>query len=409
MTSPFIIRLGSLRSSAIGRISGKVFAFSTLGSIVGTFLPALLLIPLVGTRLSFLLFGAALLCITVWSVERGRFFVWATALSAVILALIMGINGYGTGHGRYLVQEKETNYQHVRIFRLPVPGKTPDKSKKATVLLTDAGLGLQSMWVEGQHYTDSWQDFFAIIPRIYDVCGNGRAPRRLLLIGLGGACAPYLMSQFCPDTVIDGVEIDGDLIRAAKPYFPFSFINHLNIHISDGRFFLRSTPTTYDVIVIDAFRPPFIPSHLATVEFFEEVRQHLAPNGIVAMNVGSTGERLVFDGMANTIASVFPYVSFAQYYSPQERTAFFSSRLVIASASDLYLEKVEVEDRIFSVSDPEWRLVFEAMRDRNGFDTAQDTYFRRVRFDPRKPFFSDDLSSLEMISEREFLELVMGR
>jgi hypothetical protein len=64
MTSPFIIRLDSLTSTAVGRIAGKVFAFSTLGSILGTFLPALVLIPLVGTRISFLVFGGLLLCVT---------------------------------------------------------------------------------------------------------------------------------------------------------------------------------------------------------------------------------------------------------------------------------------------------------------------------------------------------------
>ena len=76
MTSPFIIRLDSLRSGSleVGRISGKVFAFSTLGSILGTFLPALVLVPLVGVRISFLIFGGALLGITVWSMERRRLF-----------------------------------------------------------------------------------------------------------------------------------------------------------------------------------------------------------------------------------------------------------------------------------------------------------------------------------------------
>jgi spermidine synthase len=408
MTSPFIIRLDSLRSTEVGRISGKVFAFSTLGSILGTFLPALFLIPVIGTRFSFLLFGGMLLCITLPSIERGKSFLYALAVLGLVVALLLGIQGWGTSLGKYLVKEKETNYQYVRIYRLPVPSKTSEEPKMATVLLTDAGLGLQSMWVEGQPYTDSWQDFFAIVPRIYDVCNHGSPPNRLLLLGLGGACAPYLISQFYPDITIDGVEIDPLLIDAAKPYFPFSAVKNLNVHIGDGRFFLKSARMKYDAIVVDAFRPPFIPFHLATTEFFDQVKEHLAEDGIMVMNVGSSGKMLVFKGIANTVASVFPHVYFAQYYSPEDRSIIFSSRFIVASSKDLNLDNSDVEKRLFSVPDPQWRKIFETMRDRSGFESSQDTYFRKILFDPEKQYFRDDLSSLEVLSEREFLGLVTG-
>lgn len=409
MTSPFLIRLDSLRSSAVGRISGKIFAVSTLGSILGTFLPALLLIPLVGTRLSFFLFGIVLLGITMWSIERERLFFWSMGLAAVALALVMGIYGWGTGHNRSLLQERETNYQRVRVYRVPTSSKTREEAKTAVALLTDAGLGVQSWWVEGQRSTDSWQDAFALIPRAYDVSSNGATPKRLLILGLGGGCAPYIISQFYPDIVTDGVEIDGGLIDVARPYFPFASIKNLQVHISDARFFLHSSRVNYDIVVVDAFRPPHIPFHVATAEFFAQVKQHLAENGIMAMNVGSRGEMRVFKGIANTVASVFPHVYFSQYYSPDEGTVLFSSRLLIASVKDLHLDKADVEGNVFSVPDPEWRGVFETMRDRSGFDASQTSFFRRVGFDPNAPFFLDDRSSLEMISEREFLGLVMGR
>lgn len=409
MTSPFLIRLDSLRSSAVGRVSGKVFAFSTLGSILGTFLPALLLIPVIGTRLSFLLFGGLLLCVSIPSLHKARLFFCSVAAIALTVALFSGIFGYGTGFGKYLVYEKETNYQHVRIFRTPISGNHDQKASHATFILTDAGLGLQSMWVENQAFTDSWQDFFAIIPRIYDVCSSGAAPKRLLLIGLGGACAPYMMSQFYPDIAIDGVEIDGGLIDAAKPYFPFASVKNLNIHISDGRYFLNTTLTKYDVVVIDAFRPPHIPFHLATTDFFEEVKQSLVPDGIMAMNVGSRGEERVFKGIANTVARVFPFVYFARYFSPDDRTLVFSSRFLIASRTELHLDKLEPEEKLFAVDDPGWRGIFNKMRNPLGYDSSQETYFRRVEFNPNGTLFRDDLSSLEMLSEKEFLGVILGR
>ncbi len=250
---------------------------------------------------------------------------------------------------------------------------------------------------------------FVVIPRVYEACAAGSAPKNLLLLGLGGACAPYLISQLYPDTVIDGVEIDGDLVETARPYFPFSSIKNLHTHISDARFFLRSTPRKYDVIIIDTFRPPLIPCHLATVEFFEQVKEHLTEKGIMAMNIGSTGEMQVFKGIANTISAVFPQVYFARYFSAEERTNLFTSQFIIASTNDLSLDKSETEERIFSVSNQQWRGVFDKMRDRSGFDASQNSYFRRIRFDPENPFFTDDISSLDTIAEREFLGLILGR
>jgi predicted membrane-bound spermidine synthase len=406
MTSPFIIRLDSLTSTAVGRIAGKVFAYSTLGSILGTFLPALVLIPLVGTRLSFLVFGGLLLCVTLWSIKQARFFFWGMAFLVLLFALMLGIRGAGTKHGPYLVESKETNYQLVRIYRAPMENKTGGNRPYATFLLTEAGLGMQSMWVEGQSYTESWQDLFAIVPRIYEVL-NERSPGRLLVLGLGGACAPYLISRSYPDVIIDGVEIDSGLISAAKPHFPFSLVKHLNIHISGGRSFLKTTRTQYDVIIVDMFRPPHIPYHVATAEFFAQVKHRLTPNGILAMNVGSRGEKRVFGGIANTVAAVFPHVYFAQYFSPQE-SSLFTNRLIVASAQNLRLEKSEVEEMIFSVPDGAWRKVLETMRDRRGFDAGQESYFRKVPFDPGKTCFRDDSSSLEITAEREFLGLILG-
>lgn len=409
MTCPFLIHLDSLRSGTAGRTSGKIFAFSTLGSILGTFLPALVLIPHIGTRFSFLLFGGLLLCITAWSIDRARLLASLIAILVLAAALTMGIQKWGTGRNRYLVQQKETNYQLVRIFRGPVHSQTAEDTKYGTMLLTDAGLGLQSFWVAGQPYTDSWQDFFPVVPRVYEACAKLGAPRNLLLLGLGGACAPYLISQLYPDTVIDGVEIDGGLIEAAKPYFPFSSVANLNIHISDARLFLRSTSKKYDVIVIDTFRPPLIPFHLATAEFFEQVKEHLTSRGIMAMNIGSTGEKHVFKGIANTISRVFPQVYFARYFSLEEKGNLFSSQFVIASAHDLSLDQSEPEDRVFSVPNPQWREVFEKMRDPKGFDAPQQTYFRRVKHNGEIPFFTDDMSSLDAVAEKEFLGLILGR
>jgi len=404
ITSPFLICLISLHSRSVGRISGGVFAFSTLGSIIGTFLPAFFLVPTLGTRFSFLFFGVLLLGVSMWPLRRsGLVLISLIGFFAAVLAFIMGIHGRKGGSLEYLVEERETNYQLVRIVRAPLSTDGPADPQHMTALLTDAGFGMQSMWVENRPYTNSWQDFWILIPRVYEVCGNGYGPKQMLLIGLGAGCIPYLVFQLYPETLIDGVEIDGGLVEAATPYFPLRSLKNLNIHISDGRFFLRSTSKKYEVILIDAFRPPHIPPHLATAEFFEQIKQRLNLNGVMGMNVATRGEKLVFQAIANTVASVFPYVYYAQYYSPHEPSPVYSNRFIMASTKDLSLEGAEVEERVFSLSHPQWRDILETMREQHGFERLQRTYFRRFSFDPAAPVFTDDLSALETMSEREFL------
>jgi predicted membrane-bound spermidine synthase len=406
-TSPFLIRLDSLRSPEVGRISGKIFAFSTLGSIVGTFLPALVLVPNVGTRFSFLFFGGTLLCVTIWSVKQTRSLLLILAMITLATAFLLGIRGWSGNLGPYLLHEVETLYQYVRIYRVPVPGRNAGNNGQATFILTDAGMGMQSMWIDGKPNTDSWQDFFPVVPRIYETI-TGTVPQRILVLGLGGACAPYLISQFYPRAAIDGVEIDRGLIQAAEPYFPYFAASGLNVHVSDARFFLKTCGKHYDVIIIDVFRPPHIPSHMASVEFFQEARRHLSENGVIGMNVGSKGEHKVFHGIANTVAAVLPYVCFARHRL-DDGPGLFTNRFIIASNRDLGLERADVEERVFSVSNHIWRDVWEQMRDPRGFEAQQTSFFRKVAFDPRQLCFTDDLSSLEMVSEREFFSLIFGR
>jgi spermidine synthase len=408
MTSPFLIRLASMRSTAVGHVAGRVFAFSTLGSILGTFLPALVLIPRVGTRFSFLLFGGLLLAVTVWSTGRFRTLLLAVSALVLFLGFQLGSQTSGPRQGRYLVHEKETIYQLVRIFRLPLADVGAQSSLQGTILLTDAGFGIQSMWVEGQPQTDSWQDSFALVPRIYEACNNGAAPRRILLLGLGGGCAPYVISQSYPDAIIDGVELDSGLIEAAKPYFPYEKSPNLTIHVADARFFLRTRPQQYDVIIVDVFRPPHIPVHVATAEFFGEIRRKLLPGGILAMNVACRDENRVCNDIANTVADAFPHVYFSRYISP-DASGIFTNHLYVASADDLALDRPEREEAVFASPNPAWKEVFEKMRDPQGYEKGQRSFFRQRGFDPAGTVFSDDRSALDMVVEREFLGVILGK
>ena len=84
---------------------------------------------------------------------------------------------------------------------------------------------------------------------------------------------------------------------------------NLNVIIGDGRWNLEQSPYQYDIIAVDAYRPPYIPPHMTTQEFYQIVYNHLTDNGAVAINVGSVpGDRQLINGLATTMATVFPSI-----------------------------------------------------------------------------------------------------
>jgi spermidine synthase len=115
-------------------------------------------------------------------------------------------------------------------------------------------------------------------------------PERMLVLGLGGGVIPREMRHYFPDLHIDVAEIDPAIPPIAKKYFGFRTDEDLNVHVSDGRMFIRQQlrqedTQKYDYIVLDAYAGDFIPFHLTTREFMQQVREILADDGVVVANV----------------------------------------------------------------------------------------------------------------------------
>jgi spermidine synthase len=133
----------------------------------------------------------------------------------------------------------------------------------------------------------------------------------LLVIGLAAGTIARQYTQVYGDIPIDGIEIDPGVVEAGARYFGMNTrtLPNLTVYIQDGRYMLNHIQRRYSVIGVDAYRPPYIPWHLTTVEFFEEVKEHLTDDGVVAINVGRTNtDRRLIDAMAQTLLEVFPSV-----------------------------------------------------------------------------------------------------
>jgi spermidine synthase len=131
---------------------------------------------------------------------------------------------------------------------------------------------------------------------------------RVGLIGLAGGTIAKQYSDVFGAVPIDGWEIDPEIIRVGREYFDMNEPN-LNAIVADGRWGLEHSDELYSVIAIDAYRAPYIPWQLTTIEFFSIVSDHLDERGVLAINVGRTADdRRLIEALAGTMRAVFPSV-----------------------------------------------------------------------------------------------------
>lgn len=289
MVPPFAIRLRLTGVESAGNVSGSLYALSTMGSIVGTFLPVLVLIPWIGTRNTMLLFAGMLAAVSAAGLGN-------RILAGVPLIIMVGL---AVPQGAIKpdpdsIFETESPYQYIQVV---------DKGGTKYLKLNE-GWAVHSVYDPDRLLTGGYWDYFSIAPWF----ASDAAPEKVLVIGNAAGSIPRLMTSFYPDVQIDGVEIDPGVVDAGRRYFDMNEPN-LTVHVADGRPFLKTSDESWDLVAIDAFRQPYIPFYLTTREFFEEIRDHLADQGVVMINVGKTpGDSAVADAIATTMRDVYPSV-----------------------------------------------------------------------------------------------------
>ena len=273
MVSPYAVRLSVDSVADAGRTAGRLSAIATVGSLTGTFASSLLLIPVVGTRRTFLIF-AALMAIAALPHLLGRARLLALGVPVVILALMAiptGTLKQASG-GERVVWEKETEYQYARVLL--------DTDGERTLELNE-GHAVHSIyspdeWLVGGY----WDEMLSLA-----TTPTGGGPGSVAILGNAAGTTARAIGHYYPDTRIDAVEIDGELTEVGKEQFDLT-APKLRTHTADARPWLQATDDTFDVIMVDAYRQPYIPFYLATEEFFDLVRERLNPGGVVIINVG---------------------------------------------------------------------------------------------------------------------------
>lgn len=297
--SPYVIKLGTEALHKVGNISGTLYSISTAGSIFGTFLTIFVLIPTMDVRTVLFGVGVVLMIISLLGLKTAPKIITV----AVIIILFTPSSSLVTGfmpHIGTLVIEKETPYSHLDVV---------DSDNTRTMYLN----GLR----HSQMDKDNPNDLLLTYSKYFHL-GQLFNPQleKILFVGGGGFSGPKNFLETYPDSLIDVVEIDPDVIEAAKTYFFLKDNPRLKIFNEDARTFLMDSDKKYDLIILDAYAADYVPFHLLTQEYFQILNDHLEPGGVVVSNLigsleGDTSDlpRSVYKTMKNSFPTVYVFTT----------------------------------------------------------------------------------------------------
>ena len=296
--SPWAIRLAVDDVETSGKAAGRLYALSTFGSIIGSFLPAMVLIPALGVQRTYIFIGVLFLAVSCIGIFSDMKRLGPPVVASLLFLLPPGVVRPMEG----LVEESDSNYHFIQVVQEPY-----GKCKDAYHLYLNEGVGVHSVKCPSARLeTRGVWTYMAATPLWLD---NPDDMKEALIIGLAGGTIARQMLESFPDAHVDGVEIDGDVVEVGKKYFDDDD-PRISPIVMDGRIFLQLTDKKYDLVMMDAYRQPYIPFHLVTVEFFEQVREHMNEDAILAVNVASVRgvSRTLAAMIYRTMKEVFPTV-----------------------------------------------------------------------------------------------------
>ena len=307
MVSPFVIRLAVTDVATAGQAAGQIYAISTLGSLVGTFLPVLILIPELGTIRTFLLFAGILFGITFIGLFRinkklAIRYIWMPIVITLLAFLLLNGPLRPPAPNATLLYEKESAYNYIQV---------QEDDNGYRYLYLNEGQGIHSQWHPTEVFYGRTWDFFLTAPYFNASPYTPDDVESVLVIGLATGTIPRQYIEVYGDIPIDGIEIDPTIIEAGEQFFDMNKekMPSLTTYAEDGRYMLNQLDKKYTVIGVDAYRPPYIPWHLTTVEFFQEIQDHLTEDGVMVINVGRTDtDRRLVDALTNTLSYIYPSI-----------------------------------------------------------------------------------------------------
>jgi spermidine synthase len=301
--TPYAVRMRMASLEDSGTTVGRLFAFSTIGSIVGTFLAGFFLIPFVGSvRTLYIIAGSLFLL----SLLLAPFAISRLKLSMIVV-FVFGIIGTELNstilRNSNNLHDIDTEYSRIQVFETI----EPESKRRVRAMSIDPYFVQSAVFLDSDEPVLHYSRFYHLMRFLKPDF------QRTLMIGGAGFTFPREYLSTYPQATIDVVEIDPRMTDIARNYFRLKDDPRLRIIHEDGRAFLNRAPATgYDVVLVDAFSSLFnVPYQLTTIEAVRHIDRVVGDNGVVLVNVGSAinGPASQFlHAEMKTYQSVFPYV-----------------------------------------------------------------------------------------------------
>ncbi len=299
VVSPFALRLSLNETAHSGAIGGQLYAFSTLGSIVGTFLAGFVLIPQLGSFKTLALVSVILvLCGVI--LFRTKTTLMITVFVALGFSAVWS-NAFVFSPSPNVLAEYESAYNRLFI----VNGISQKTKEPILSIMSGPHISQSAIFKDRDDLVFEYTKFF----RLADYFNP--SIKRALMLGGGAYSFPkdYLKSH---SGTMDVVEIDPLYTRLAQKYFKLPSNVRLKVHHEDARVFLSRPQEAYDAIYVDVFNNAgSVPFQLATQEVVKQIFDRLSDNGVVIVNVVGSFEgvgRQFIENEYATYQSIFPEV-----------------------------------------------------------------------------------------------------
>lgn len=326
-----------------GKIVGTLGAFNTIGSIIGTFLPTFVTIPVVGTAVTFLIFSGVLLVLAlIYFFQTGKKKrSCAAALVVFLLCAVLGNRSHFAFWEQDLLYEGESVYNYLQV----------KETEENVVLSTNVLFGVQSVMQKEKGLTGMYYDTAMAAPLMADT--GEKEKLEVLILGMGSGTYARQCQVYFHNLSMEGVEIDEKITDLSREYFDLP--QNVNVTTYDGRAYLQAVDKKYDVIMVDAYQDITIPFQMSSREFFTLVKEHLHTDGVmvVNMNMQAKGEGNINDYLSDTISEVFPAVYTADVEGTTNRELFASANREIKENLEKNTAKIrdrELQNLMYEVS-----------------------------------------------------------
>ena len=394
-----------------GRIIGTLGAYNTVGSIIGTFVPTFVTIPAVGTAITFLIFAGILMALSILYLvspyEEGTASAEAGGsengkkslakgdvkriIAGVLIFILCVIFGHNTSFAFWendLTYEGESVYNYLQV----------KETENSVILSTNVLFGVQSILIKDGALTGMYYDYAMAAPYMAGIKEKEKSGENLnlLILGMGSGTYATQLSRYFDNITVEGVEIDDKITDLAHKYFELPDTTKVTTY--DGRAYLAAIEGLYDVIMVDAYQDITIPFQMSSVEFFTMVKEHLAPGGVmvVNMNMYSDGDGTGSGDSLGDTASINTYLA-------DTISSVFEDVVTVKVPGTTNRELFATDDPSFMVRLSENVAMEDNETLRPMMQRVLDTY---VRYDSTGHIMTDDKAPVELLGMRQIDSII---